>query len=486
MKTKISKFVSRLLVLALCVGLLSSVPAFAADITYEFPGGKLSFDPATGTIKKVTVTSADVVIPAEIQGVPVTKIGDGAFDASKVMKSVTLPEGITSIGYGAFTSCYGLTSATIPDSVTEIGRMLFYNCSALQQVKLGRGLTSIPRQMFEGCTSLTSFDIPDHITYIGFEAFYNCSGLKSVTIPGSVKEIDGSAFKNTGLTSVTVPDSVTKLGDWVFAYSNALTSVKLSNSLTTIPMGTFENCHALTSVIVPDGVKTVNGNAFRFCSGLKTVSLPASLEYLDGFYGCKSLTDVYYGSDLAHWTKVTQGSLTAEEFAKATVHFSEPVAGFSDVMSGDYYAEAVKWAKNGGVTGGTSETTFSPADPVTRGQAVTFLWRAAGKPEPTSTASPFADVTDPGAFYYKAVLWAKEQGITNGIGGNLFGINGHLQYDQLLAFLCRSVGAETTGDWSQGAMNWATTNGLTSGLNITANEECPRADVVYFLWKQLG
>ncbi len=144
------------------------------------------------------------------------------------------------------------------------------------------------------------------------------------------------------------------------------------------------------------------------------------------------------------------------------------------------------WAKEAGITGGTSDTTFSPKSSVTRAQAVTFLWAAAGRPEPASSVSPFVDVPSPGVYYYKPVLWAKEKGITSGVSAGLFGVTDAVHYDQFLAFLCRAAGGELSGDWSQAAMSWAASKGLTSGLNITAGNDCPRGDVVYFLWKQYG
>lgn len=170
-----------------------------------------------------------------------------------------------------------------------------------------------------------------------------------------------------------------------------------------------------------------------------------------------------------------------------TVSIPVTVAGFSDVYEDDYYADAVVWAKETGVTGGTSATTFSPGSTVTRAQAVTFLWRAAGSPEPAAATSPFTDVTDTGAYYYDAVLWATEQGITGGVGNNRFSVDGTLTYDQMLAMLCRAAGDTTTGDnWSAAAVAWAKEHGLTNGLNFGAKNSCPRSDVVYCLWKQLA
>lgn len=166
---------------------------------------------------------------------------------------------------------------------------------------------------------------------------------------------------------------------------------------------------------------------------------------------------------------------------------SPTVAGFSDVHESDYYADAVVWAKETGVTSGTSATTFSPGSTVTRAQAVTFLWRAAGSPQPAAATSPFTDVTDTGAYYYDAVLWATEQGITGGVGNNRFSVDGTLTYDQMLAMLCRAAGDTATGDdWSAAAVAWAKEHGLTNGLNFGAKNSCPRSDVVYCLWKQLA
>ena len=159
------------------------------------------------------------------------------------------------------------------------------------------------------------------------------------------------------------------------------------------------------------------------------------------------------------------------------------VSGFSDVAVTDYFADAVKWAVEEGVTQGTGGGAFSPDATVTRAEAVTFLWRAAGSPAPTAATSGFSDVTDQSAYYYKAVLWAVEQDITQGVGGGRFNLTGTLAYDQILTFLCRAAGGEATGEsWSSDALAWARENGLTDGLTFTAKAACPRRDVVYCLW----
>ena len=160
---------------------------------------------------------------------------------------------------------------------------------------------------------------------------------------------------------------------------------------------------------------------------------------------------------------------------------------FKDVPDGAYYADAVTWAVEEEITQGTGNGVFSPERTVTRAETVTFLWRAAGSPTPTGVSTGFSDVTDKNAFYYKAVLWAVEKGITNGVGGGRFNLTATLTYDQILTFLCRFAGEEAQGDdWSAAAVAWARNSGLTDGLTFTAKSNCPRSDVVYCLWKQLG
>lgn len=160
---------------------------------------------------------------------------------------------------------------------------------------------------------------------------------------------------------------------------------------------------------------------------------------------------------------------------------------FEDVSANAYYAEAVEWAVKKGVTKGTSDSEFSPASTVTRAQAVTFLWRAAGEPEPSAGAPTFNDTADQNAYYYKAVRWAAGEGITNGVTATQFEPHSTLHYDQILAFLCRAAGADAAGgSWSQKAQDWASSNGITDGLTFAAKANCPRADAVYFLWQQLA
>ncbi|MBQ3378797.1 MAG: S-layer homology domain-containing protein [Clostridia bacterium] len=159
-------------------------------------------------------------------------------------------------------------------------------------------------------------------------------------------------------------------------------------------------------------------------------------------------------------------------------------SAFTDVSQSAYYADAVTWAVQQGVTTGTSDTTFSPASSVTRAQAVTFLWRSRGKPQ-AGSMNPFTDVASD-EYYTQAVLWAVQQGITTGTSDTTFSPDATLTQDQMITFLCRADGDFAGGEnWSEAAMNWASGRGLFDGMPSvpTAKNACPRSDVVYYLCK---
>ena len=166
------------------------------------------------------------------------------------------------------------------------------------------------------------------------------------------------------------------------------------------------------------------------------------------------------------------------------------VAGFDDVHEGNYFADAVLWAADNAITKGTSAATFSPEATVTRGQAVTFLWRAMGKPDPESGENPFSDVGEDD-YYYKPVLWACSLGITKGTGAGEFTPDGPVTRGQMLTFLYRTLGEpDKTGEgaWYADAERWAAKTRLTEGASpaYAADDACPRADVVFYLWRALG
>ena len=167
---------------------------------------------------------------------------------------------------------------------------------------------------------------------------------------------------------------------------------------------------------------------------------------------------------------------------------------FYDVPNGAYFYEAVKWAVENGITDGVGDNLFAPDQPCTRAQIVTFLWRAAGSPEP-KTASSFTDVSA-SAYYAKAVAWAVENGITNGMTETTFAPNATCTRGQSVTFLHRvlkgtaSSSANFTDVKSDAfyadAINWAVANNVTNGTSNTTfspNADCTRAEIVTFLYR---
>ena len=169
---------------------------------------------------------------------------------------------------------------------------------------------------------------------------------------------------------------------------------------------------------------------------------------------------------------------------------------FVDVATGSYYEDAVDWAVENGITKGTDDTHFSPDGICTRAQAVTFLWRAAGSPEPETRAMPFADVPV-GSYYYDAVLWAVENGITKGTSDTTFSPNMTCTRAQIVAFLWRSEKSPAAGTanpfadvkstaYYADAVLWAVKENITKGTTSTTfspDADCTRAQIVTFLWR---
>ena len=171
---------------------------------------------------------------------------------------------------------------------------------------------------------------------------------------------------------------------------------------------------------------------------------------------------------------------------------------FVDVPETAYYADAVDWAVENGITNGKDATHFAPKDDCTRAQIVTFLWRTAGEPEPATTVNPFVDV-NPSAYYYKAVLWAVGEGITNGTDATHFSPNATCTRAHAVTFLWRMEGepmptnsrssfadVQDMNAYYYYAVMWAVENGITNGTDPThfsPKQTCSRAQIVTFLYR---
>ncbi len=242
----------------------------------------------------------------------------------------------------------------------------------------------------------------------------------------------------------------------------------------------------------PNGTMTVNPSTASKGETVTITTKPSegyelgSIEVLDKNGDALKLKDL--GSGKFSFV-MPDGKVSVEaEFVKTAP------TSFVDVPANAYFADAVKWAVENGVTNGLSDTMFGPYASCTRAQIVTFLWRAAGSPEP-KTVSSFSDVPE-SAYYAKAVEWAVENGITNGMTETTFAPDTTCTRGQSVTFLYRALKGTASGSanftdvksdtFYADAINWAVANNVTNGTSNTTfspNADCTRAEIVTFLYR---
>ncbi len=241
------------------------------------------------------------------------------------------------------------------------------------------------------------------------------------------------------------------------------------------------------------GAKDPNAHTHKYT---ETVTKPTCTAQGYTTYTCSACGDSYEGSytaALGHSYK--DGKCTS--CGAADPNYKAPVSvSFVDVPSNAFYYDAVKWAVENGITEGVGNNKFDPEGKCTRGQVVTFLWRAAGKPTSSANVS-FTDVKA-GSYYYEAVKWAVANGITQGVGGNRFDPEGQCTRAQVVTFLHRAKLCPTAGGscgftdvpanaYYYDAVNWAVKTGVTQGVGgnkFAPDDTCTRGQVVTFLYRE--
>ena len=456
---------------------------------------------------------------------------------NSALTSIELPEGLRSIGSEAFCNT-PLTSIEIPDSVTSITQGAFYGCTKLSSVKLPAELDEIYPLVFQGCTSLKSIDLPETITAIGRQAFshsgltaieipdsvvlidenafYECMALEYVKLPASLEEAGWRCFQDCDkLSTIVMPDGITtNFGQWFFLSCDSLTDIDFHTS-PIIGFAMYQNCAGLTNLVIPNCVTTIGDNAFAYCDNLIYATIPASVTEFGAkpFHDCPKLGAIafrgdapafhefafenttvtcYYPAGNDTWTEEVR-----QNYGGTITWVAYEVLPFTDVPVNQFYYDSVAWALDGEITNGISATEFGPTSGCNRAQAVTFLWRAAGSPAPTSTENPFVDV-EKGSFYEQAVLWAVEKGITNGIDATHFAPNKSCNRATIVTFLYRAFenpAVDTAenpfsdvpaDDWFTAPVLWAVKQGITNGMGdgtFGVNSICNRAQMVTFLYR---
>ena len=321
--------------------------------------------------------------------------------------------------------------------------------------------------------------------------------VTAVSGSGELVSINGQALSTGGSATVAIPNSgttdiVVKIG------AKTYTLTILRNSGTGGNEGGGGGSSSPSYSITVD--KTKNGTITvspRNASHGDTVTITATpdkgyelemLKVLDRSGDALKLTE----KNGKYTFKMPSGKVTI----KASFVEEVPEQLFKDVPANAYYYEAVKWAQEKGITGGIGNGLFGPNDPCTRAQIVTFLWRAAGSPEPETRAMPFTDIPV-GSYYYDAVLWAVENGITGGTGDGKFSPDATCTRAQSVTFLYRASGSPAVSDKAEfsdvstaafyaDAVAWAAKKGITTGIGgrlFGSGNDCTRGQIVTFLWR---
>ena len=301
MKKLLAITLTFILVLSLMSVATVTASAFTeGDYEYEFTAGSTAV-----RITRYVGTGGNVTIPSTIAGVPVTNIGDHAFDYT-FLTSITIPKSVTTIGGQALYRCTSLKSITV-----ESGNPVYHSAGNCL-------IETASKTLVAGCqTSVIPND--GSVTSIGEYAFYGCDSLTSIMIPNSVTSIGEYAFSGSSLVGVTLPDSVTTIGAYAFSGSS-LVGVTLPDSVTTISEGAFSNCKSLASVVLPNSLTKIEDSMFSACTYLSSITIPKTVKTVGyyAFYNCSNLGTVYYGS-------TEKGRNRIAVFENPGSHYNQPL-----------------------------------------------------------------------------------------------------------------------------------------------------------------
>ena len=418
-----------------------------------------------------------------------------AFSECCSLEGLTLPEGLNVLGTQAFSECSSLEEISLPASLTDIGEMAFCRCASARAIHVSaenpnycsdaEGVLynkEMTRLIQYPCGRTGSYAIAESVTTVGLYSFAFSIELSDVTFPESLTTIASGAFSDcTALTALSFPAQLGSIEQDAFYRCSSLTDVTFQEGLTTVGSRAFEDCWSLTAVTLPKSLENIGKYAFGFW-----FYFPALFDnHIEGFtiYG-------YTGTGAAAYAK------------ENNIHFVARNNPFVDVKKGKYYYDAVQWAYNHDpqITSGIDETHFGPNKTCTRGEVMTFLWNAMQKPAADWKSNPFVDVSKK-KFYFKPVLWAFQNGVTRGTDETHFNPNGDCTRAQVVTFLWAASGRPEpenmektfadvgTGKYYFKAVQWAAEKGITKGTDEThfsPNKVCTRAEVVTFLYKLFG
>ncbi len=244
-------------------------------------------------IIKCDAEAESVEIPTELDGLPVTAIGDHAFLGCTHLAEITIPEGITSIGTKAFFDCKNLMEISLPETLERIGYEAFEGTGWMIAKRAVVGKVIVNDTLISGSPSMKAAMIPNDITKIADHAFANFYDLDTVGFHEGVTDIGQYTFKNCGkLTEIALPESLSELGKGAFM-ATGLKSVSLPETITEVPEELCNGCADLSEVTLHDGITAIGGDAFSSCPSLHSITIPQSVTKLgDAAFFASGLTSV--------------------------------------------------------------------------------------------------------------------------------------------------------------------------------------------------
>ncbi len=241
---------------------------------------------------------SDLVVPEELNGKPVTHIGESAFSDGEKLVRVDLPDSVVSIGENAFNGNEELVSVVMPANLTELGMGAFDGCTHLVQIDIPVGVTQIKDNTFNECESLMKVTGGEGVTKIGMAAFNGCTDLQEITLYKGIESIGEQAFMDCiSLAKIKLPSTLTDIGTEAYSGCIALEAVTIPKNVETVGENTFQGCISLQELTIKKGVTVIGTGAFMNCIALQEVSLPSTIINIgtNAFANCEQLASVSIG-----------------------------------------------------------------------------------------------------------------------------------------------------------------------------------------------
>ena len=478
----------------------------------------------------------------------ITRIEYNTFSGCS-LSSVTIPNGVTFIGDSAFSWCK-LTSIILPDTLEEIESYAFQG-NPIKTIKIPRKVTSLDTYAIDSIDTLESIQVDANNEYYSSKngILFNKSQTELIRypvarsnlyyeIPVGVTDIHSNAFREANnLMSVTIPESVTFIGSNAFnsyslnylyvlnktapvATADAITKTNYYNNqkiVIAVPSGASGYNEAPWSNFTVKKQGTVRPTSAAFSGTEFTVPTYSDEPYLKIAVSpsnavCKEVIykignkEVYSFSagtfntgDPGNYT-LTAITKDGHAIAKVKLIVKQNTKYFSDMWDTKHpFYKPIYWAAQHGITNGYSDGTFGVNRNCTRGECVMFLWKMMGKPAVKAVSkSPFKDVPQSHAFY-KAILWASQNGITKGYSDGTFGINRNCTRGEIMMFIWRAKDKPAPKTVSKSpfkdvsstnafykAILWGSQKGVTKGYSdgtFGINRNCTRGEIVTFLYR---